>query len=193
MNWLTVLLVLAIGGLTYRGYRQGFLRELVSLSSLLLAIPVAGLIYDDFAARLDPIIGNPTVSGLCAFLGIIIAIVIAGQVGVYLLRRTAAVLNLGWVDDWAGAGFGFILGVVGCQVVLLALVVFPKPDIRDAIDDSALATALLDSGPVVLSLLPEVFESALDAFLAGAEEIEDALDGEPTPTPVSTPTPAAQG
>jgi uncharacterized membrane protein required for colicin V production len=94
-------------------------------------------------------------------------------------------LNLGGLDKVAGAAFGFFKGVLICQAVLVALVVFPRPDVRDAIDDSTLATKLLDAAPLVLSILPARFDRGLDLFREALPE------GTPAPgTPSSTPTPA---
>ena len=49
----------------------------------------------------------------------------------------------------------------------MALVNFPEPDIRTHIDESTLATRLLDGAPVVLSILPDQFEQAVDFFREG--------------------------
>jgi membrane protein required for colicin V production len=164
MNWLSLLLVAGIALFTWRAYRIGFIRELVSLSALILAIPVAGLLYDDLARKLDPIITNPLLARLVAFLAILIAVIIAGQVGAHLLKRTVNLLNLGWADQWAGAAFGLLKGVLLAQVLLIALVAYPKPDVRETIDNSSVATFLLDSAPAVLALLPTHFDEAIDAF-----------------------------
>lgn len=47
MNWLDLLLPGVIGFVTWRAYANGFIRELVGLSASLLAIPIAGIFYDE--------------------------------------------------------------------------------------------------------------------------------------------------
>ncbi|KAA0233835.1 SDR family NAD(P)-dependent oxidoreductase, partial [bacterium] len=54
--------------------------------------------------------------------------------------------------------------------MLIALVVFPSPDLREDIDSSPVATALLDAAPVVLAVLPGEFGDALDEFLQKVDE-----------------------
>ncbi len=188
MNWLDIVLIAAIAFVTWRAYVNGFIRELVSLSVAFLAIPIAGIFYDDMFPKVKPIVDNDTLAKLISFLAILIGVIVAGQVAAHLLKKTVAMLNLGALDHLAGGAFGFVKAVLVSQVVLIALVVFPKPDLQPSIDDSALATALLDAAPAVLAFLPRTFDNGLDAFLGGAAEINGALPGaSPSPKPKPTP------
>lgn len=181
MNWLSIILVAAIAFITWRAYTNGFIRELVSLCVVILAIPLAGVFYDDMFPKVHPIIQNRTLASLVSFLAILGGVIVAGQVAAHLLKGIVAMLNLGAADKLAGAAFGFIKAVVVCQVLLIALVVFPRPDIQGAIDDSTVAQALLDSAPAVLAFLPGTFDNALDLFLNGSAALDEALPGK-TPT-----------
>lgn len=189
MNWLTLVLVAILGFITWRAYRNGFVRELVSLSAVILAIPLAGVLYDDLYRKVHPIINSEPLAYLVSFLAIMAGVIIAGQVAAHLLKQTVALLNLGAADQLAGAAFGLLKGVLACQVVLLALVVFPKPDLRDAIDGSMLATRLLDAAPPVLTVLPGRFDSGLHAFLDGVEQAVPGLAPGATPRPGARPSP----
>lgn len=186
MNWLTIVLLAFIGLLAFRAYRNGFVRELVSLSAVILAIPVAGLFYDDMYPKVHPIVDNENLAYLISFVAIFAGVIVAGQVVSYVLREFVTMLNLGVLDHAAGGLFGFLKAIIGAQVVLSALVLFPSPDLRGSIDDSALATGLLDAAPAVLAILPESFDRGVDAFRAGA----GAVNGEPAPAPPrATPAP----
>lgn len=184
MNWLTVVLLAFTGFLAFRAYRNGFVRELVSLSAVILAIPVAGVFYDDMYPKVHPIVENENLAYLISFVAIFAGVIVAGQVISYVLREFVTMLNLGALDHVAGGLFGFLKAVIGAQVILSALVLFPSPDLRGSIDDSAVATALLDAAPAVLAILPESFNNGVDAFRAGAA----AIDGE-DPPPAETPEP----
>ncbi len=159
--------------LTWRAFRRGFLRELVGLAALILAVPVAGVFYDDMTPKLEPIVDSSLGAGLLSFLALLVGVIVGGQLLGYLLRRSVDMLNLGGADRIAGAAFGLLQGVLLCQVLLIALVIFPMPDLRQEIDESPLATRLLDGTPFVLSILPERFREAVDLFLQGI----DLLDG----------------
>lgn len=183
MNWLSLVLIGIIGLVTWRAYTSGFVRELVSLCVTILAIPVAGIFYGDLFHKLHPIIENENVAYLASFLSILIGVVIAGQVAAHLLKRTVAMLNLGGADRVVGAAFGFLKAVILCQVVLIVLIRFPEPDLQSNIDDSDVATRLLDAAPAVLAFLPSTFETTIHAFLGGvglASQLQGIL-GNPTP------------
>jgi membrane protein required for colicin V production len=180
VNWLDFLLLAAIGFSTYRGFRNGFIRELVAFASVILAIPIAGLLYDDMFPKVEPITDSRVLAALISFVAILAGVIIGGQVAAHLLKRTAEILNLGVLDRLAGLGFGFLKAVFIAQVLLLALVTFPKPDLRDDIDASPVATRLLDAAPAVLAFLPQAFDEARDLFA----EFDDRDNGLlPTPTP----------
>ena len=164
MNWVSLLLVAAIGLLTYRAWMNGFVRELVSLSAVILAVPIAGIFYDDMFPKVYPIVDSRPLANLISFVAILGGVIVGGQVAAHVLKQAVAMLNLGGADKLAGALFGFAKGVVLCQVFLLAFIAFPKPDFRADIDGSPVARALLDAAPPLLSLLPDRFDQALDVL-----------------------------
>jgi len=174
VNWVTITILVVIGFLTFRAYRNGFIRELVSLTAVILAVPIAGLVYDDLLPKVEPIIDNRLLASLVSFLAILAGVIIGGQVVAHLLRRMAEIMNLGGVDHAAGAAFGFLKGVIVCQVILIALIIFPEPDLREDIDNSSLATALVDGTPMVLGILPGQFDNAVDLFNEGIDHLEAA-------------------
>jgi membrane protein required for colicin V production len=179
VNWLDILLVVVIGFSTFNGYRNGFIRELVSIASVILAIPVAGIFYDDMFPKVEPIVDNEDLAALISFVAILLGVIIGGQVAAHLLRRTAEILNLGVLDRIAGGAFGFLKAVIIAQVLLVALVTYPKPDFREDIDASPVAQRLLDTAPTVLAFLPDVFDDGIDLF----EQYIDDLDPEESETP----------
>lgn len=182
MNWLDVVLLLAIGFSTWNGFRNGVIRELVSVASVILAIPVAGIFYDDMFPKVEPIVDNENLAALISFVAILLGVIIGGQVAAHLLKRTAEILNLGVLDRLAGAGFGFLKAVFIAQVLLIAFVTFPKPDLRDSIDGSWVATKLIDTAPTVRAFLPKAFDEGIDLFKEHAGQLDDLIPGE-TPTP----------
>lgn len=165
VNWVTIVLLAIIGLITWRAYVNGFVREIVSLAAVVLAIPIAGLFYDDLFPKVEPIIDNSVLAALVSFLAIAGAVMIGGQVAAHVLKRAVAMLNLGVADHLAGAAFGFVKAVIVCQVLLIALVVFPEPDLREDIDDSVIGRRMVDAAPVVLALLPGGFDEGVDRFL----------------------------
>lgn len=189
MNWLSLVLAAILALLTWRAYRNGFVRELVSLGAAVVAIPVAGVFYDDMVPKVQPIVDNDTLARLVSFIAIFAGVVVGGQVAAHLLKQAVNLLNLGAADHVAGAIFGFVKAYIICQVILIALVAFPSPDLTDAIDESSVAAFLLDSAPPVLAVLPDRFDTQISRFLSGLPS-SGLLAPTATATPVATPTPA---
>lgn len=171
MNWLDLVIVAAIGLITFRAFHSGFVRELVSLSAVILAIPLAGVLFDDMRPKVEPIVDDFALASLVSFVAIFVAVIVAGQIGAHLLKSGVRLLNLGAVDAVAGGAFGFLKAILIVQSLLLALVLFPTPDIRTSVDSSPLATQLLDGSPLILIFLPNSFEAGLDQFFSNLKDV----------------------
>ncbi len=185
MNWVTLLILVFIGFITYRAYRNGFIRELVSLCGVVLAVPLAGIFYDDMFPKVEPIVDNPELASLISFIAILAGVIIGAQVLAYFLRSAVTMLNLGVLDEIAGGLFGFLKGILVVQVLLIASWVFPSPDLRKSIEASPVATRLIDASPFALAILPKQFDDIIARFPDefGPEPEADEAEATPTPAP----------
>jgi membrane protein required for colicin V production len=165
MNWLDIAIVLIVAFFATTAFSAGLIRELVTLVSAVVGVVVAGLFYDDLARDVLVFIDNKDTASIVAFLVLLGAIYLAGQLIAIMLKQVAAVLLLGWADRLGGALFGLLKGLVMVEVLLIAFVTFDV-GLDDAIEDSGLASVFLDAAPVLLIILPDVFERAIDAFPA---------------------------
>ncbi|HXG36923.1 MAG TPA: CvpA family protein [Dehalococcoidia bacterium] len=165
MSWLDIVIVLAIGWFTFSAYNAGFIREIVILVATILAVVIAGLYYDNLAKDVLVFIENETSARVISFLVLLASVFLMGQLAATLLKKTAALLMLGWADHLAGAVFGFLKGMIIVEVLLILFVTYPELGLEDAIADSALAQVFLDSLPVLLAILPDEFERAVEDFV----------------------------
>jgi len=165
MNWLDIVIVLIVAFFAATAFSAGLIRELVTLVSVVVGIAVAGLFYDDLARDVLVFIDNKDTANIVAFLMLLGAIYLAGQLIAIMLKQVTAILLLGWADRLGGALFGLLKGLVVVEMLLIAFVTFDV-GLDDAIDDSGLASVFLDAIPVLLLILPTEFEQAVDAFLA---------------------------
>lgn len=165
MNWLDIAIVIIVAFFATTAFSAGLIRELVTLVSAVVGVVVAGLFYDDLARDVLVFIDNKDTASIVAFLVLLGAIYLAGQLIAIMLKQVAAVLLLGWADRLGGALFGLLKGLVVVEVLLIAFVTFDV-GLDDAIEDSGLASVFLDAAPVLLIILPDVFERAVDAFPA---------------------------
>ena len=169
MYWLDLGIVAVIAWLTYRAFRTGLIREVVTTVALVAGAVLAGHFYGELSADIAFAIEDEQWRDLIAFASIFIGVLVLGQVGALLLRRTASLLLLGAFDRAGGAAFGFLKGLLLVEVLLFAALAFPVSDaVDEAIDDSALAPLFIEQIPVLLELLPPEFEEAADGLSSGA-------------------------
>ena len=166
MNWLDIVIVFVIAFFAVSAFRAGLIREVVTLVSVAVGVIVAGLFYDDLARDILSFIDDDKTARVVSFLVLLGAVYLAGQLIAVMLKQTAALLLLGWADHAGGALFGLIKGLIVVEVLLILLVTYPRLGLKAAIDGSALASVFLDAAPLLLLVLPDEFERAVDAFVA---------------------------
>ena len=166
MNWLDIAIVLIVAFFVTTAFSAGLIRELVTLVSAVVGVVVAGLFHDDLARDVLVFIDDDQAARAIGFLVLLGAIYLAGQLIAIMLKQVAAILLLGWADRLGGALFGLLKGLVVVEVLLILFVTYPQLDLDDAIEDSGLASVFLDAASVLLLILPDEFERAVDAFPA---------------------------
>ncbi len=166
MNWLDIVIVFVIAFFASTAFRAGLIREVVTLASVVVGVVIAGIFYDDLARDVLTFIDDRKTALVVGFIVLLGAVYLAGQLVAVMLKQAAALLFLGWADHAGGALFGLIKGLIVVEVLLILLVTFPRLGLKGDIDGSALASVFLDAAPLLLLVLPNEFERAVDAFVA---------------------------
>ena len=169
MNWLDVVIVLALVGFTAAAYSAGLIREVVTLIAVMLGIVIAGLLYDDLAKDVFVFIDNEGAAEAVSFLMLFGSVYIFGQIAAYMLKTGASLLMLGPWDALGGAVFGLIKGVFIVQTLLLVLAGYPSLGLDGSVEGSELAPYFVDDFSFLLHILPQNFEDRVDEFLNPAE------------------------
>lgn len=130
------------------------------LVGLIIGVILAGRFHDTVGGWLP--IDNPEYAGWAGYAIIVVAVLIVSVIIAVVLRRFIRLVLLGWVDRLGGAGLGLALGGLLCAAALAACVKFGLGS--DTIEDSGIATLLLDWFPAVLVLLPGDFGDAVSDF-----------------------------
>ena len=161
MNWLDLIIVIAIAIFAFLGLRMGIIKAVLSLAGLIVGVVLAGRYYAPFSEQLT-FISSDNVAKIVAFAIILIGVMVVARVVAGLLKRLVSMLMLGWVDRVGGAIFGLVLGATLCGALLAIWIKYLG--MADAIADSALAFLLLDRLPMVLALLPGEFDGVRSFF-----------------------------
>ncbi|MDG0980012.1 MAG: CvpA family protein [Halieaceae bacterium] len=136
-NWVDWGIVCVLGVSIFLSLWRGFVREALSLVGW-----VAGFI---FASRYSPLLAsylNDVVSGdmvrqVVAFLGVMVATLIATSLLSRLLQSVIQAAGLSFFDRILGSAFGFVRGVVVLLIMAYALKLL-APQTQDAMDQAVL-------------------------------------------------------
>ena len=161
MNWLDIVLIVAIGIATFIGLRKGIIKAALTLAGLILGIFLAGRYYTPFSEKLT-LISSPGWAKVAAFVIIFIGVMVIAAVLARLLERVASVIMLGWANRLVGAILGFVVGSMLCGALLAIWVKYLG--VSGAIAESNIAPILLDRFPKVLALLPAEFDAVRSFF-----------------------------
>lgn len=161
MNWLDILLLVAIALATVAGLGIGVIRAALALVGLVFGVLLAGHYYIPFSQVLDAVL-QPSVAKVVAFIIILAAVLAVAVFLAIFLRRGASAIKLGWADRLGGAVFGLVMGALLCGCLLAVWVKFVGGG--ETISESMVARMLLDRLPMALALLPDEFDAVRSFF-----------------------------
>ncbi len=159
MNWLDIVIIVALVVPTFIGLKIGLIKAVLSLAGLIVGVILAGRFYVPLSEQLT-FIPQATVAKVVAFAIILIGVMIIAGVLAMVLKWITSVIMLGWVNRIGGAVFGLVLGAILCGAVLALWIKFFGAG--EVITNSSLA-AILSRFPV-LSLLPGEYDSIRSFF-----------------------------
>ena len=160
MNWLDIVIAVALVVPIFTGLKQGLIKAALSLAGLIVGVVLASNYYQALGDRLT-FITNEDIANIAGFVIILVVVMIIANVAAALLKFTAKVAMLGWVDRLGGAVFGFLMGAIFMGALLAGIVKFFGSTL---VTDSFLAEVLLDKFPLILGLLPSEFDGIRDFF-----------------------------
>jgi membrane protein required for colicin V production len=169
VTWLDAVIVVALLAFLITAFQSGFVREIIGFAATLGGLIAAGLFYDDIRDSFLSSIDNETAASAVAFLVIFLSIGVAGALLAMVINPMIHFFQLGMADQFLGAGFGLVKGYVVIVSLLVLFITYPVWDMDEAIADSEFATRLLNSAEPITNLLPDIFQSQVDAFTDGGE------------------------
>ncbi len=160
MNWLDIIIIVALIIPAFFGAKQGLIKAALSLAGLIVGVVLASNYYQQLGRVLD-FIDNENIASIVAFILILVVVMVIANVLAVLLKATAKAVLLGWVDRLGGAIFGLVMGALFMGAILAIVVKFFGTVL---VTESVLAGILLDKFPVVLALLPSEFDVVRNFF-----------------------------
>ena len=150
-----------------RSAMKGFIREILWVAAVLVAIIVAGLFYHPAGSLFKDVVKTENLALFLAFSLIFVGTLILGFVVIWLVTRVMKFAKIEWFDQVLGAAFGFIRGWLLVSVLLLGLTAFDVQTER--VRSSGLAPYFLPGARVIAVITPYDMKAR---FLVGYRAVE---------------------
>lgn len=161
MNWLDIILIIALAASVIGGLATGLIRSAMAFIGIIVGLLLAGWFYAPLAG-IFPFIGGSTTAKVIAFILILLIVMVIAHYVAKVLKWLTDLIMLGWLDHLLGGVFGLITGAIFVGAGVAAWIVFFG--MNGAIQNSKVATILLGYMPSVLALLPGDFSSVRSFF-----------------------------
>ena len=169
-NWLDCILAVIIVASLVTAMMKGFVRELISLASVLIGLVVAAMGYTRAAVWFDDLTKSHEIALGLGFLSLFMATLIAGALVSLVARKLIKTAGLQWFDRFLGGIFGLLRGVLVAAILLMAMMAFAiKPE---AIQASQLAPYVTTGARVIAFVMPAGLR---EQFHAGFQKFHDAV------------------
>lgn len=169
-NWLDFILA-AVFLLSILGaIAKGFVRELISLATVIAALVVALIGYQHVGGWFEDLTKSHQVALAAGFLLLFMGTILVGGLISWIARKMVKTAGLEWFDRFLGALFGVVRGMLIASVILLVMTSFAiKPD---AIRQSALAPYVMTGTRTIALVMPYSLRSQ---FQAGFDKFRQAV------------------
>ncbi len=169
-NWLDWSLAAVVVASVVAAFRKGFIRQLISLASLVAGLVMAALGYQRAALWFEDLTRSREVALGAGFLTLFLGTLALGALVSVLAGRLIKTAGLQGFDRLLGAVFGLMRGVLVDCVLLMALVAFAiKPE---AVQQSVLAPYVTTGARAIALAMPGDIKTQ---FRAGFEKFRQAV------------------
>ncbi len=162
MNWLNIVIIVALAISTFLGLRMGIIKAVLSLVGVIVGVVLAGQYYVALADVLPFFSETSDAAKVVSFAIILIVVMVIAAVAARFLKWAASVMMLNWVNRLGGAVFGLALGAIFCGALLAIWVKWLG--VGSTITESIVSAFLLDKFPLILALLPDEFDAVRSFF-----------------------------
>ena len=164
LDWLIVAIMLYSIAVSWL---KGFVREVLLLATLLLAVLFSAWFYRGVGGIFKDVVRTENLALFFGFSVIFVVTLLAGLTAILLLTKFMKFAKLQWADRLLGAAFGFIRGWLIGAVILLALTAFEVQTER--VKNSELAPYFLPGARALAVMTPYEIKAK---FLVGYRAIE---------------------
>jgi membrane protein required for colicin V production len=169
-NWLDGILACVVLISIVTAILKGFIRELVSLASVLAGLAIAALGYRRAGPWFDDLTSSHEMALGLGFLTLFVSTLVVGAVVSFFAKKLIQKAGLRWFDRFLGGVFGLARGMVVDCVLLMVMLAFSMK--AEAIQQSRLAPYIVTGARVIVLAMPADVKAE---FQRGFEKFRQAL------------------
>lgn len=167
MNLLDFFIILPIGYFAYRGFVSGFIKEVLSIVGIILAVFITFEYMDAVSPLFSGFFANPDHGVVAAGVFLFIITIVVVQLIAFAVKKFLQVIRINFVNRVAGLSFGILKSGIIISAILLLLAGFNLPG------EEARAESI--SYSFVIYIAPAVFD-AVAAVYPGAENFISTIE-----------------
>lgn len=171
MNLLDLFILLPICYFAYKGFASGFIKEILGIVGIILAVFIAFQYMKPVSTIISPLFESSDNATIVAGIFLFIGVIIVTQLIAYTSKRFLELLNINFINRVAGLCFGVLKSGIVVSAFLLLLAGFNLPA-EEAREESL-------TYPLILTLAPAAY-NAVATVIPGIESfiitIEEAIE-----------------
>jgi len=169
-NWLDCILAAIVLASVVTAIMKGFVRELISLGSVVLGLGVAAFGYPRAALWFDDITKSHEIALGLGFLVLFLGTLLLGALVGMVAHKLIKTAGIQWFDRFLGGIFGLVRGVLVDAILLMVFMAFAiKPE---AVGQSFLAPYVTTGARAVALIMPGNLRAQ---FHVGFEKFRDEV------------------
>jgi membrane protein required for colicin V production len=156
MNWLDIVLLILVGGSVAASLSKGLTREVLGLTSSILALLLGIWFYGTAGAFLLPYVSSKSIANFCGFLIVFCGVLMLGTLAAWAVGRLLKATGLSFFDRILGAAFGAVRGLLLAIALVMAIMAFardPKSPPRSVVR-SRFAPYVVKAADVCVAIAP---------------------------------------
>jgi membrane protein required for colicin V production len=169
-NWLDWILAVIVVASVVAAVMRGFVREIISLASVIIGLVIAAIFYARAATWFEDLTKSHEVALGLGFLTLFLGTILVGALVSFVVRKLVKSAGIQWFDRFLGGIFGLVRGILVDATLLLVMLAFAiKPTV---VDQSALAPYISTGTRVIAAVMPASLRAQ---FHVGFDKFREAL------------------
>lgn len=171
MNLLDFFIVIPIGYFAYRGFMSGFVKEILGIIGIILAVFITFEYMHAVSGLIDSFFTNPDHAVIAAGIILFVVTVAAVEFIAYVTQKFLEIIKINFINRLAGFAFGTLKSGIVISAILLLLAGFNLPG-ENSRSNSVSYPYVIFMAPAVYNMVAVVYPGA-ENFI---ETIEKSIE-----------------